>query len=259
MDCGTENCFICEVYMDDMCTTSLPATNTPSTTLKDCKDWFDQGNRTDGIYPINPDGKGSFNAYCDMTTDGGGWTVFQRRNDDSLSFYDKTWCEYKIGFNNGLENNLWLGNDHIHSLSTKDTNVELRIDLWGDRDPTSPNLVIYLWEKHTNFFIDNEANFYTLHISSAFTGNASTDPSSTMHNSNNLRFSTNDTMNGANPVCFETYNNNGWWISSSIPCSHEALNGKYTPTMWGGSGFCWYTGTYWVNPKQSRMMLRRII
>uniref|UniRef100_A0A914UQQ7 Fibrinogen C-terminal domain-containing protein n=1 Tax=Plectus sambesii TaxID=2011161 RepID=A0A914UQQ7_9BILA len=182
--CENENCFICLMNIKT-----------------DCKDWFNHGAHTDGIYPINPDGRGSFNVFCDMTTDGGGWTVFQRRIDDSLSFYDRLWYDYKVGFNNGLENNLWLGNEIIHILSTKDSNVELRIELRGDRNPSSSYPNGYWWEKRTNFFIDDETHFFTLHLSSLYAGNATMVPGYGISYSKGLNFSTLDFYNGADPNC----------------------------------------------------------
>ncbi len=69
-----------------------------------------------------------------------------RRVDSSLEFYDKTWREYKSGFDNGLFRNLWLGNDRIHVLSTKNNaDVLLRIELFGDRrtHAPDPNMTLY--------------------------------------------------------------------------------------------------------------------
>uniref|UniRef100_A0A914VGF0 Uncharacterized protein n=1 Tax=Plectus sambesii TaxID=2011161 RepID=A0A914VGF0_9BILA len=262
--CGVENCFICELFAGGSGSTSPPPTNTssptaPPTSMTDCWDWYALGSRSDGIYPINPYGKGSFNVFCDMTTDGGGWTVFQRRIDGNLSFYDKLWSDYKYGFSNGLENSLWLGNDHIYDLTTKDSNVELRIDLWGNRNPQSVEYYpsdIYVWEKRINFFISNETDFYRLHVSSSFTGNATRDSTFSMFQSNNMSFGTIDTRNGIPAHCFSDQQVGGWWLGGD-KCSFEALNGKYIPSTWG-NGFYWYDGyeEVFISPIQSRMMLR---
>ena len=79
-----------------------------------------------GVYSIDPDGLGSFNVSCDMTTDGGGWTVFQRRQDGSVDFY-RVWDDYKKGFGN-MPGEFWLGLEKIKRL-TKDNDKELRVDL----------------------------------------------------------------------------------------------------------------------------------
>ena len=65
-------------------------------------------------------------VFCDMTMDGGGWTVFQRRLNGSVDFY-RDWASYKNGFGD-LNGEFWLGSDNIHRLTAVD-DVTLRVDL----------------------------------------------------------------------------------------------------------------------------------
>ena len=84
------------------------------------------GSTSSGVYTISPDGGKPMQVLCDMTTDGGGWTVFRRRLDGSVDFY-LGWESYKNGFGE-LNGEFWLGNDNLHRLTTTDE-VILRVDL----------------------------------------------------------------------------------------------------------------------------------
>ena len=84
--------------------------------LSDCLHLLNLGHATDGIYTINPAETGPFKVWCDMTQDGGGWTVFQRRVDAATNFVRK-WDDYVVGFGD-LDGNLWAGLDNLHTMTS---------------------------------------------------------------------------------------------------------------------------------------------
>ena len=75
---------------------------------------------------INPDGSGIIGVFCDQTTAGGGWLVFQKRLNGSVDFY-RVWNEYKRGFGS-LTGEFWFGLDKIQRL-TSSGKCKLRVDL----------------------------------------------------------------------------------------------------------------------------------
>ena len=120
---------------------------------KNCAELYKSGKSTSGVYAIDPDGSGAFDVYCDQTTAGGGWTVFQKRLDGSVSFY-RGWTDYKNGFGD-LNGEFWLGLDKIHRLTK--TKKRLRVDLMDTKGNTA-------YAEYDMFAVTSERTKYKLSL-----------------------------------------------------------------------------------------------
>ncbi|PFX22859.1 Angiopoietin-related protein 7 [Stylophora pistillata] len=178
---------------------------------KNCAELYKSGRRVSGVYTIDPDGSGAFNVYCDQTTAGGGWAVFQKRLDGSVDF-NRTWNDYKHGFGN-LVGEFWLGLDKINRLTRNKTYNKLRVDL----EVTTGKTVHaeYDW-----FGIGTEMAEYRLYISNITDATGSSDP---LGHHRDFVFGTLD----RNPADCDQKRSGGWWYGNSTCPFLSNLNGIY--------------------------------
>ena len=184
-----------------------------SIVFRDCKEILTYGFTKSGVYEINPmDEHGWFDVYCDMETDGGGWVVFQRREDGSVNFY-RDWADYKTGFGD-LDKEFWLGLDKINRL-TKESPQTIRFDL-SDFDGNSR------YAQYKTFKVGNEASGYVLNFGS-YSGDAG-DSFILYPGGMKMKFSTRDKDQDTwSSSCAQAYKGS-WWYSA---CHSSNLNGMY--------------------------------
>jgi hypothetical protein len=216
----------------------------PDTGLADCGE-IKRANpgSGSGVYALSVQGR-RMDVYCDMDTDGGGWTVFQRRQDGSVKFYND-WAAYQAGFGN-LGGEFWLGNDNLATLTGAKQNV-LRIEL---EDWASTRR----YAQYGDFKVLGAASQYELTSLGAFSGTA-VDSLSPRHLG--MKFTTldqdHDTWTTGN--CAED-SRGAWWYWN---CRYSNLNGEYNNTAlyqgvnWAENGSPW---DFYYSLKFTEMKIR---
>ncbi|XP_053551072.1 microfibril-associated glycoprotein 4 [Bombina bombina] len=188
----------------------------------DCSDVYrTQGLTTDGVYLIYPSGTNSpaVPVYCDMTSPGGPWTVFQKRFNGSVNFY-RGWEEYKSGF--GLaDGEYWLGLQNIHRLLQKKS-YYLRIDM--EDFENEKRFVTYGTFYISPLAISPEEDGYRLHISGFKEGDELKPTGNGLATQNGMKFSTYDRDGDIyHANCALIFKGASWYSN----CHSANLNGKY--------------------------------
>ncbi|XP_020777485.2 tenascin-like [Boleophthalmus pectinirostris] len=177
---------------------------------KDCAQIFLSGETDSGLYTIYVAGEESqpLQVYCDMTTDGGGWMVFLRRQNGKLEFF-RNWKNYTAGFGN-MNNEFWFGLSNLHKI-TSAGHYKLRVDL-RDKGESA-------YAQYDKFTIAEPRTRYKIYIG-AYSGTAG--DSMTYHQGR--PFSTYDNDNDiAVTNCALSYKGAFWYKN----CHRVNLMGKY--------------------------------
>ncbi|XP_007889409.1 fibrinogen like 1B [Callorhinchus milii] len=226
--------------------------------VRDCSEVYNSGETTSGYYRIQPKAiVEPFLTYCDMS-EGGGWTVIQRRSNGKV-YFNRGWDDYKSGFGlfQGKKDEYWLGNDNIYHILANGKYL-LKIDLvdWNGEKR---------YATYENVRVSNEKDGYRLEFGS-YSGTAGdalsggSEPQLVWSGGHNgMQFTTSDQDHDRffQGNCAKE-NDSGWWFNR---CHTVNLNGKYyrhgNYTGNTDKGIIWHTWTgWWYSLKFTAMKVR---
>ncbi|XP_062589551.1 ficolin-1-like [Saccostrea cucullata] len=152
----------------------------------------------------------------------GGWTVFQKRFDGSVSF-NRTWAEYQNGFGSA-RSEYWLGNEILHTL-TKRNNTRLHIIINSTEGHS-------WYEDYGSFAVDDKSTRYRLTLGGPANGTAGDMMMDNLGlpqaNLSGKIFYTSDPPYNDNHNCTARLHG-GWWFAA---CDLAFLNGLYGNVSW---------------------------
>ncbi|XP_078502335.1 fibrinogen C domain-containing protein 1 [Lissotriton helveticus] len=182
---------------------------------EDCRDSWESGQFKSGLAQVTPVHYPSvWQRACCLATEGGKWTVIQRREDGSVNFF-RGWDAYRDGFGK-LTGEQWLGLRRIYLLTIQ-AHYELRIDLEDFENGTAfAHYGTFGVGLHS---VDPEEDGYPLMVAD-YSGTAG----DSLLKHSGMRFTTKDLDNDHSENNCASFYHGAWWYRN---CHTSNLNGQY--------------------------------